>query len=40
MPIGVATYSLTSELPEQYKNALPEGDEIAKKLDFLFPKAN
>ncbi|MCQ2050490.1 MAG: PDDEXK nuclease domain-containing protein [Candidatus Saccharibacteria bacterium] len=38
MPIGVATYSLTSELPEQYREVLPEGDEIARKLDFLFPK--
>lgn len=39
MPIGVATYSLTNELPVDYKKFLPEGTEIAKKLDFLFPKA-
>lgn len=39
MPIGVATYSLTNELPVDYKKFLPEGAEIAKKLDFLFPKA-
>lgn len=38
MPIGVATYNLTSELPENYRGTLPEGDEIARKLDFLFPK--
>lgn len=40
MPIGVATYNLTSELPENYRGTLPEGDEIARKLDFLFPKEN
>lgn len=38
MPIGVATYTLTNELPGDLKNMLPEGDEIARKLDFLFPK--
>ena len=39
MPIGVATYTLTNELPGDLKNMLPEGDEIARKLDFLFPRA-
>ncbi|MDR0969729.1 MAG: PDDEXK nuclease domain-containing protein [Lentimicrobiaceae bacterium] len=34
-PIGVATYSLSSTLPENYKNVLPTPEEIANKLiDF------
>lgn len=35
MPIGVATYSLSSELPEAYKKLLPTSDEIAKKIELL-----
>lgn len=34
-PIGIATYSLTTELPESYQELLPDGDEIAKKLNLL-----
>lgn len=29
-PMGVSTYSLTTELPEQYKNILPNEDELRK----------
>lgn len=32
MPIGVATYRLSSELPEHYKTLLPNTEEIAQKL--------
>jgi predicted nuclease of restriction endonuclease-like (RecB) superfamily len=32
-PIGVATYSLTANLPNSYKELLPDAEEIAKKLD-------
>lgn len=35
MPIGVATYSLSSELPEAYRKLLPTSEEIAKKLEKL-----
>ena len=35
MPIGVATYNLSSELPEAYKELLPASDDIAKKLELL-----
>ncbi|MFS3197864.1 PDDEXK nuclease domain-containing protein [Phocaeicola vulgatus] len=35
MPIGVATYSLSSELPEAYKELLPTSEEIAKKIELL-----
>lgn len=35
MPIGVATYSLSSELPEAYKKLLPTSEEIAKKIELL-----
>jgi predicted nuclease of restriction endonuclease-like (RecB) superfamily len=31
-PIGVATYSLSSELPEKYKELLPSAELIANKL--------
>lgn len=34
-PIGVATYSLTTKLPESYQNLLPDGEEIARKLNRL-----
>lgn len=37
-PIGIATYSLTTELPESYQELLPDGDEIAKKLNLLMDK--
>lgn len=32
MPIGVATYSITRDLPEDYKNLLPETDKITERL--------
>jgi predicted nuclease of restriction endonuclease-like (RecB) superfamily len=32
LPIGVATYGLTSHLPESYRNLLPSEDEIAARL--------
>lgn len=35
MPIGVATYSLSSELPEAYKELLPTSEDIARKLESL-----
>ncbi len=37
-PIGVATYSLTSELPEHYKSLLPSSEEIANKVNILLEK--
>lgn len=33
IPIGVATYSISRELPEAYKELLPDSDEIASKLE-------
>ena len=38
MPIGVATYSLSSELPEAYKELLPTSEEIAKKIELLIER--
>lgn len=35
MPIGVATYSLSPELPEAYKELLPTSEEIANKIAVL-----
>ena len=35
LPIGVATYNLSSELPEAYKELLPTSEEIAKKIALL-----
>ncbi len=35
LPIGIATYKLSPELPEAYKELLPASEEIAKKLEFL-----
>ena len=34
-PIGVATYSISSELPEHYKEMLPASQDIATKVDHL-----
>ena len=34
-PIGVATYSIYSELPEHYKDMLPASQDIATKVDHL-----
>ena len=34
-PIGVATYSISSELPEYYKEMLPASQDIAIKVDHL-----
>jgi predicted nuclease of restriction endonuclease-like (RecB) superfamily len=36
MPIGVATYTTTSNLPESYRQLLPDGATIAQKLDNCF----
>lgn len=36
LPIGVATYSTTKALPNQYKDLLPSAREIEKKLDVFF----
>lgn len=38
MPIGIATYSLSSELPEAYRKLLPASEEIAKKIELLIEK--
>lgn len=38
MPIGVATYRLSSELPEAYKELLPSSEEIARKIELLIEK--
>jgi predicted nuclease of restriction endonuclease-like (RecB) superfamily len=38
MPIGVATYTTTTNLPESYKNLLPDSETIIKKLDDYFGK--
>lgn len=35
-PIGVATYSLTSDLPDNLKQFLPNVQELAKKIDAFF----
>jgi predicted nuclease of restriction endonuclease-like (RecB) superfamily len=35
-PIGVATYSLTSTLPENLKQFLPDAQKIAEKVDTFF----
>jgi predicted nuclease of restriction endonuclease-like (RecB) superfamily len=35
-PIGVATYSLTSTLPENLKHFLPDAKKIAEKVDVFF----
>lgn len=37
-PIGIATYSLTSQLPESYQEIIPNGEEIARKLNLLMDK--
>lgn len=34
-PIGVATYSISSELPDNYKEMLPTSQDIANKVDHL-----
>lgn len=36
MPIGVATYSITDKLPEEYKALLPATEEISQKLMSLY----
>lgn len=38
MPIGVATYSLSPELPDAYKELLPASEEIARKIGLLMEK--
>ena len=34
-PIGVATYNISSELPDNYKEMLPTSQDIATKIDHL-----
>jgi predicted nuclease of restriction endonuclease-like (RecB) superfamily len=36
MPIGVATYTTTAKLPDNYQNFLPDSETIIKKLDGYF----
>ena len=36
MPIGIATYTSTAKLPENYRLLLPDGDTIVKKLENYF----
>jgi len=36
MPIGVATYTLTSKLPKPYKDLLPSSKEISDKINKYF----
>jgi predicted nuclease of restriction endonuclease-like (RecB) superfamily len=36
LPIGVATYTTTSQLPEDYRNLLPDGEEIGQKINQFF----
>ena len=38
MPIGVATYTTTAKLPENYQNFLPNEETITKKLMDFFEK--
>lgn len=38
MPIGIATYNLTSELPESYQDLLPDAETIVQKLDYFIEK--
>lgn len=38
MPIGVATYSLSPDLPDAYKELLPASEEIARKIGLLMEK--
>ena len=35
LPIGVATYALSSKLPEAYREFLPDTEMIAEKLTAL-----
>ena len=35
MPIGVATYTILSQLPQAYKKLLPTPEEIAQKIKLL-----
>lgn len=35
LPIGVATYNTTSVLPENYRNLLPNSEELGEKLKLL-----
>lgn len=35
-PIGIATYSLSPELPEEYRHLLPSSEDIARRVDYNF----
>jgi predicted nuclease of restriction endonuclease-like (RecB) superfamily len=36
MPIGVATYTTTAQLPKDYQNLLPDSAAIGEKINFYF----
>jgi hypothetical protein len=36
MPIGVATYTTTAKLPDNYQNFLPDSETIIKNLESYF----
>lgn len=38
LPIGVATYHLSTSLPDDYKELLPNSEEIARKIELLIEK--
>ena len=40
MPIGVASYETTNELPKDYEELLPDKDEIIKNVDLFFSAGN
>lgn len=37
MPIGVATYSITPNLPDDYKKLLPNAERITERLKNFMP---
>jgi len=37
VPMGVATYKISNELPEEMKQLLPDPEKIARKLEELVP---
>ncbi|MCL2115462.1 MAG: DUF1016 domain-containing protein [Methanobrevibacter sp.] len=36
LPIGVATYQTTNQLPKYYEKLLPSSNELAEKIDLFF----
>ena len=39
-PIGIATYTITKSVPEEFKNLLPSPEEITKRLSGIAIKGN